>query len=205
LIGIASSLSLSSQNLVDTTQSENKNVFLEEYTGRNCGYCPDGHKIANDIKVANPNDVVLMRVHTGGYAPSSYPNFNTSFGSPLAGQSGINGFPTGTINRHVFSGSSTSMSRSAWNSVSNQVLAETAIVNIGMNAVVDTANRNLFVEVELYYTGSQTVSCNKNMLSSSFNQSKNIIKNRLILFKQILKNSLRAIFFSKAQTVNANF
>lgn len=161
LIGIASSLSLSSQNLVDTTQSENKNVFLEEYTGRNCGYCPDGHKIANDIKVANPNDVVLMRVHTGGYAPTSYPNFNTSFGPTLAGQSGINGYPTGTINRHVFSGNSTSMSRSAWNSVSNQVLAETAIVNIGMNAVVDTANRNLFVEVELYYTGSQTVSFNK--------------------------------------------
>jgi hypothetical protein len=41
LIGIALSLSLSSQNLVDTTSVENKNVLLEEYTGRNCGYCPD--------------------------------------------------------------------------------------------------------------------------------------------------------------------
>ena len=105
LIATVVSFSLNAQSLVDTTQVENKNVLLEEYTGRNCPYCPDGHKIANDIKVANPNDVVLIRVHTGGYAPTSYPNLNTSFGEALAGQSGITGYPTGTINRHEFSGS----------------------------------------------------------------------------------------------------
>ncbi len=160
-IGIAASVSSIAQQLVDTTQAENKNVLLEEYTGRNCPYCPDGHKIANDIKVANPGDVVLIRIHTGGYAPTTNPNLNTAFGPTLADQSGITGYPTGTINRHVFSGSSTSMGRSAWSAVSDQVLAETAVVNIGMNAVVDTATRNLFVEVEMYYTGSQTVSFNK--------------------------------------------
>ncbi len=159
--GIALSISSMAQLLVDTTQAENKNVLLEEYTGRNCSYCPDGHKIANNIKEANPQDIILIRVHTGGYAPTSYPNFNTSFGTPLADQSGISGYPTGTINRHVFSGSSTSMSRSAWSSVSNQVLLETAVVNIGMDAVVDTANRKLYVEVEMYYTGNQSVSFNR--------------------------------------------
>jgi len=161
LVGTAIGLSSVAQLLVDTTQAENKNVLLEEYTGRNCGYCPDGHKIANQIKENNPQDVVLIRVHTGSYAPTSYPNFNTQFGSQLAGQSGITGYPTGTINRHVFSGTSTSMSRSAWASVSNQVLAQTAVVNIGMNAVIDTANRKLFVEVEMYYTGDQTVDFNR--------------------------------------------
>ncbi len=119
-MGIAVSISSFAQLLVDTTQAENKNVLLEEYTGRNCPYCPDGHKIANDIKVANPSDVVLIRVHTGGYAPTSYPNLNTAFGPQLAGQSGITGYPTGTINRHVFSGSSTSMNRGAWTLVSNK-------------------------------------------------------------------------------------
>lgn len=161
LIGIAICVSSFAQLLVDTTQAENKNVLLEEYTGRYCGFCPDGHRIANDIKEANPQDVVLIRIHTGTYAATNYPNLNTAFGPQLAGQSGITGYPTGTVNRHVFSGSSTSMNRGAWSSASNEILAETAVVNIGMNAVVDTAARSLFVEVQLYYTGAQSVSFNR--------------------------------------------
>ncbi|MBL6663070.1 MAG: Omp28-related outer membrane protein [Flavobacteriales bacterium] len=161
LIATIVSFSLNAQNLVDTTQVENKNVLLEEYTGRLCPYCPDGHKIANDIKVANPNDIVLIRVHTGGYAPTSYPNLNTDFGSALAGQSGISGYPTGTINRHVFSGSAMSMGRNAWASVSSDVLLEQAVLNIGMNAVVDTATRKLYVEVEVFYNEDQDVDFNR--------------------------------------------
>ena len=30
--------------------------------------------------------------------------FNTSFGAAIAGQSGLSGYPAGTVNRHVFSG-----------------------------------------------------------------------------------------------------
>ena len=166
LIGIALSLSLSSQNLVDTTSVENKNVLLEEYTGRNCGYCSDGHKIANDIKVANPGDVVLIRVHTGYYAPTSYPNFNTSFGQNLLGQIydqnvGVVGFPTGTVNRHVFSGNFMQLDKSSWLSASNNVLAEKAVLNIGMNALVDTATRKLYVEVEIFYNEDQDVDFNR--------------------------------------------
>ena len=161
LTGIVLNLCLSSQNLVDTTKSENKNVLLEEYTGRKCSYCPEGHKIAAAIKAANPDDVVLMRIHTGYYAPPSYPNFNTIFGQVLANQSEITGYPAGTINRHVFSGNSTSMNRNAWDYASNQILNQTAVVNIGMNAVIDTANRNLFVEVELFYTKNKSVNSNR--------------------------------------------
>ncbi len=57
----------SAQTFVSTSV-ENKNVILEEYTGISCGYCPDGHKIAQDLHNANPNDVFLINVHTGGYA-----------------------------------------------------------------------------------------------------------------------------------------
>lgn len=165
LIATAVSFSLNAQNLVDTTKAENKNVLLEEYTGRNCGFCPDGHKIANDIKVANPNDVILIRVHTGGYAPTSHPNLNTDFGQNLVNQiydqnAGV-GFPTGTVNRHVFSGNFMELNRGFWLSASNSVLAEKAVLNIGMNAVVDTATRKLFVEVELFYNEDQDVDFNR--------------------------------------------
>ena len=98
----------SSQTFVSTSV-ENKNVILEEYTGISCGYCPDGHKIAQDLHNANPNDVFLINIHTGGYANPQGPDtdFNTSFGSALAGQTGLTGYPSGTVNRHIFSGSTT--------------------------------------------------------------------------------------------------
>ena len=67
------------QNFVSTTP-ENKNVVLEEYTGIYCVWCPAGHVIGASMHTANPNDVFLINIHTGGYAsPNSGgdPNFNT--------------------------------------------------------------------------------------------------------------------------------
>ena len=51
-----------------STIAENKNVVLEEFTGISCTYCPDGHRIAKDIFNQNPNDVVLINIHTGSFA-----------------------------------------------------------------------------------------------------------------------------------------
>lgn len=61
-----------------STEPANRNVIIEEFTGRNCGYCPDGHRIANEIMANNPGRVWAINVHAGGYAPTSYPNFNNS-------------------------------------------------------------------------------------------------------------------------------
>ena len=38
-----------------STSPENKNVVLEEFTGIHCTYCPDGHRLAQILKDANPN------------------------------------------------------------------------------------------------------------------------------------------------------
>lgn len=65
-----------------STAPANKNVVLEEYTGINCGYCPDGHKIANQIAAANPGRVVLINIHQGGFA-NDIPDYRTSWEMPL--------------------------------------------------------------------------------------------------------------------------
>ena len=79
------------QTFVSTTP-ENKNVVLEEFTGIYCGFCPDGHVIGQGLHDANPNDVFLINIHTGGYAnpngPSD-PDFNTIFGAALGSASGL--------------------------------------------------------------------------------------------------------------------
>ena len=107
----------------------------------------------------------LINIHTGSYASPQGPgtDFRTSFGSAIAGQSNLSGYPAGTVNRHQFSMSQnggTAMSRSDWGSASYQLLGQPSPVNVGIQASVDIATNVLTVDVEVYYTGTQTVSTN---------------------------------------------
>ena len=146
-----------SQTIVGT-DPENKNVVLEEFTGIHCVFCPDGHAIAQAIYNAHPDDVILINIHQGSYAvPSgSEPDFRTPWGNAIAGQSGLVGYPAGTVNRHLFSGwsqgSGTAMSRNYWTSASNQVMAAPSYLNVGIESIIVTSTRQLVVEVEVYYT-----------------------------------------------------
>ncbi|MDX1351042.1 MAG: hypothetical protein R3279_12370, partial [Putridiphycobacter sp.] len=67
IFGIAASFGAFAQ-LPVSTMPDNKNVVLEEFTGITCVFCPQGHAIANTIAANNPGDVVLINIHTGGYA-----------------------------------------------------------------------------------------------------------------------------------------
>lgn len=143
---------------VSTTPS-NKNVVLEEYTGVNCGYCPDGHRIANEIAAANPGRVSIINIHQGPFAPNN-PNFKTIWGDALAAQTGLSGYPAGTINRRVFSGAVTDLYRSNWPQAAGIVMGEPSFVNVASKAYIDTITRIITVDVEIYYTGDATTNIN---------------------------------------------
>lgn len=154
------------QTIVSTTP-ENKNVVLEEFTGIYCVYCPDGHAIAKSIQDANPGRVSLINIHTGGYAnpTGSDPDFRTPFGSAIAGQSGLTGYPSGTVNRHVFpgkgmSGGSTAMGRGNWAAAANEILSTPSNVNVGIEATIDIPTRVVTVHVEAYYTSDSPENTN---------------------------------------------
>jgi len=159
---------LQGQTIVSTTP-ENKKVILEEFTGINCVYCPDGHTIAQAIQNNNPGNVFLVNIHVGGFATPSggQPDFRTPFGTAIANQSGLTGYPAGTVNRTVFSGMSqngaggTAMSRNFWTNASNQTLNQASYVNLGVEATIDVNTNQLTVHVEAYYTGNSPVSTNK--------------------------------------------
>lgn len=158
------------QTIVPTTP-QNKNVVLEEFTGIHCGFCPDGHAIANAIQDANPERVSIINVHAGSYAVPSgnQPDFRTPYGNALVNQSysgGNFGFPSGTVNRHVFPGRSmatgggTAMGRNYWAVSANEILAAPSNVNVGVEASIDMLTRVLSVHVEAYYTGNSNNSTN---------------------------------------------
>ncbi len=147
---------------------ENKNVVLEEFTGIHCPNCPDGHRRAQLIQNAHPDDVVLINIHTGSYAvpATGEPDFRTLFGLSLENQSELAGYPAGTVNRHVFgysqSGSSTAtaLGRDQWTNATNTLLSQNSYCNIALEADIDVNTRVMTVNVEVYYTADAPVSSN---------------------------------------------
>lgn len=154
-----------SQLPVDST-AQNKNVVLEEYTGIRCTFCPDGHLRASAIKAANPGRVVLINIHTGSFASpvAGQPDYTTSFGAALAGQTGLTGYPSGTVNRTVFLGATTTASsRTLWAANSATTLAQASYANIALEGSIDIATRVLTVNSEIHITGTAPASLNLNI------------------------------------------
>ena len=154
-----------SQTFVSTTP-ENRNVVLEEFTGIYCTFCPDGHLIAQGLHNANPNDVFLINIHTGGYSNPNGPNdpdFNTLFGGSIANNSGLTGYPAGTVNRSAFTGltpqggsGTTALSRGDWAAATADVLSQSSYVNVAAQASYDMSTGILTVNTETYFILSAT-------------------------------------------------
>lgn len=146
--------SLQAQKWVSTTP-ENRHVVLEEFTGIHCGYCPDGHKRANDLAAQNPGKVVLINIHAGGYAvpKTGEPDFRTTVGEEIDDAAGVTGYPAGSINRTLFGTNTTwAHSRGSWATNAATIMGMKSPVNIAVKASVDMVTRELTVEAELYYT-----------------------------------------------------
>lgn len=149
LFTISSSIA---QNWVSTTP-ENKKVILEELTGVNCTYCPDGHKRANAIKDNNPDNVFLVNIHAGGYATprAGQPDLRTSEGNAINSVANPAGsYPAGSVNR--FKTPQWAENRGLWNASANSILSQSSPVNLYVKSFFDRATRELTTEVEVYYT-----------------------------------------------------
>ncbi|MDR2621436.1 MAG: Omp28-related outer membrane protein [Dysgonamonadaceae bacterium] len=145
------------------TIPRNRNVVLEEYTGIYCVYCPDGHKKANELKASNPGQVEIINIHQGYYANPSAgdPDYRTSWGDALAAQTGLKGYPSGTVNRHVFTNNdTTALNRGDWANAARLIINEVSPVNLRAKASVDWTTNTLTVDVSGYYTGNSANATN---------------------------------------------
>lgn len=148
-----------------STTAQNKNVVLEEFTGIRCVFCPDGHKRAQAIKTANLGRVVLVNIHTGSFASptSGQPDYTTSFGAAIANQTGLTGYPSGTVNRTIFSGSKTASGRGDWAANSTTILGQGSYANIALEGSIDILTRIITVNTEVYITGTAPSSLKLNI------------------------------------------
>lgn len=160
-LGVCFTFSLSAQVLVGTDPTL-KNAILEEYTGIHCQYCPDGHAIAQSIINNNPGRAFTIALHQGSFASPATgdPDYRTIFGDPLANQTGLTGYPSGTVNRHLFSGSATALGRGSWSAACDQIMQDVSPVNIGISSQYEASTRQLTIQVELYYTSNALTTSN---------------------------------------------
>ena len=137
------------------TIPQKKSVLLEEYTGYGCGNCPDGARMASVLKEIAGERFHIMAIHAGHYAEpvgTNYPDYRTDFGQTLLDSAGDIGFPCGSINRYQYEGNTINMFRSQWTKATKQALAEDAVVNLSVQAVVDAQSRRLQVNVRYCFT-----------------------------------------------------
>ncbi len=138
-----------------STDVQKKNVLLEDFTGYNCGNCPDGHKIAAKIKLSHPDRVFPVAVHAGWYAvPTGVdaPDFRTAEGTEINDYFGVTSYPSGMTNRKPWDQIGQVQSRSYWLSCSRQLCLENADVNVWVGSSYDKTTKKLTADVELYYT-----------------------------------------------------
>ena len=152
---LAFSFSLKAQQFV-STEPANRNVIIEEFTGRGCGYCPDGHRIANELMAAHPGRLWAVNIHAGGYAQTSYPNMITPDGNTIHSGFSISGYPTGVVNRSTSAG----QDRGQWGNTANNQLSQPSECNVAGMAVINPETRMATITVEVYYTGNSTADQN---------------------------------------------
>lgn len=156
---LASPIFVDAQTYVGTSTTKRVAV-LEEMTGNYCTYCPDGHKIAQNIEASKGNLFIPLKIQTGQYAytdPIFGGNLKTPTGDIIASEFDQGGWPNATVNR---SPSYTSISRGSWSSAVNTITAEDSPVNIYVAATLDATTRQMNVTVEYYYTASEANSTN---------------------------------------------
>ena len=140
-----------------TKDQQTRKVFIEEFTGRDCGYCPGGQATVNNVISKNPGEVFTVNIHASGWlSPNTYPNLTTPEGGEFFNAFSLSGIPAIVVNRSTAVASSVNTCASTTASL----LKETAEVNVAGQVVINPATRTATITVEAYYTADSKSSTN---------------------------------------------
>jgi hypothetical protein len=143
-----------------------RNVFLEDFTGHKCIFCPQAADTAHALSEDFPGRVFISTIHSGptgkeGFQSTSSEPFTYDFTNPIglsiakfvAGipSSGFSGNPRGSINRKMFNNNYTSQQQQ-WRAASKTILEDNNLqVNLQakLNYYPQTKGAFLHIEVDV--------------------------------------------------------
>jgi hypothetical protein len=127
-----------------------RKILLEEFTGHLCPNCPEGKKVAGELKGIYGNRIVEISIHTGTFATPMAGNFaadyRTTAGSEIATFFGVNQYPTGMISRFNFD-TGRLLSPSAWGSSITQIIDDAPAAKISITTLYNSTSRKLDVDI----------------------------------------------------------
>jgi len=120
-------LNSNAQTIV-STNPENRNAIIEEFTGITCGFCPYGHKEIDQFITNHPNDGFAIAYHQGFFAipDPGQPDYTTVYGDGLGSYFGVSAWPNALINRHEWVVDTFLYPLNDWQQLASQILSEGA-------------------------------------------------------------------------------
>ncbi|MDZ4750367.1 MAG: Omp28-related outer membrane protein [Flavobacteriales bacterium] len=141
-----------------------RNVLLEDFTGHDCGNCPDAHVVADEILANNPGRVAVVSIHAGPLAEPLLPDFpndyRTTEGEFYFAQLSFQVNPIGRVSRE--GGASNIWSHAQWTAEAINQMNDAPAVVLQMELDMDTVLGNLNIHV--YDQWLQASSGNQNLV-----------------------------------------
>lgn len=139
-----------------------RNVFIEDFTGHKCIFCPAAADLAHQLQLANPGRVHVASIHAGVDGIGDFQsvdaeytlNFTNADGLAIGTWFGLNdggfvGNPRGPVNR-VTNGGFIFQSPGQWSSMTSTLLSEN-ILKVNMQSVLNyyPSTKGAFLHVEI--------------------------------------------------------
>jgi hypothetical protein len=169
LLGAALAIiSIACDKVKNPVQSEqvivsNKNVLIEDYTGQQCGNCPNAAHIAEQLEEKYGSHVIVIAVHAGSFAKTSPAPFVTSYTcqagvdwDAASGGFGISsgaGNPNGLVNRKN-DGSGLILKETKWASAVAKYLQEVDLCDMWITTKFNTTDNTLNTTVKTKFKKS---------------------------------------------------
>ena len=144
-------------------------VLMEEFTGVQCTFCPQGSDDIASLISLNQNNVIAISIHSGFFAvktPFNKYDFRTPDGDELYSILGAGGFyPAAAINRTRFSDTPAGVlinNQTSWAGDINALRAVPAKVGLSIETTYNSVNRELKVKL----TGIAKTNFNEKLLAN---------------------------------------
>ncbi|MDR2972083.1 MAG: Omp28-related outer membrane protein [Bacteroidales bacterium] len=126
-------------------------IYIEEFTGHRCTYCPEG---ARELKAIMEEDstIIVTAIHctslaNAGSAPFDK-DYKTPMGERLCDDFKIGGLPKATINRKkIFSDNELGLDRARWRNAIKSIDRNNVRAGIQLKCNVDTVQKEVEAEV----------------------------------------------------------